>query len=235
MKKSLDIILPCYNPIANWHERIVNSIQSFSKLHDDVDLSLIIVNDGSKSIINQEEINYIEKNIPQFRFVNYEINRGKGHALREGVKLSTADYIIYTDIDFPYIIKSLNDVFTELLKGNDVVVGVRSAEYYKKVPKTRIIISKILKYFIKKSLGIYTKDTQCGLKGFNKKGKVVFLSTRIERYLFDLEFVYLSSKNKNIKINSSIVELREGVEFSTLNLRIILSESFNFLRVFLFR
>ncbi len=235
MKKSLDIILPCYNPIANWHERIVNSIQSFSKLHDDVDLSLIIVNDGSKSIINQEEINYIEKNIPQFRFVNYEINRGKGHALREGVKLSTADYIIYTDIDFPYIIKSLNDVFTELLKGNDVVVGVRSAEYYKKVPKTRIIISKILKYFIKKSLGIYTTDTQCGLKGFNKKGKEVFLSTRIERYLFDLEFVYLSSKNKNIKINSSIVELREGVEFSTLNLRIILSESFNFLRVFLFR
>ncbi len=213
----------------------MNSIQSFSKLHDDIDLNLIIGNDGSKSIINQEEINYIEKNIPQFRFVNYEINRGKGHALREGVKLSTADYIIYTDIDFPYIIKSLNDVFTELLKGNDVVVGVRSAEYYKKVPKTRIIISKILKYFIKKSLGIYTTDTQCGLKGFNKKGKEVFLSTRIERYLFDLEFVYLSSKNKNIKINSSIVELREGVEFSTLNLRIILSESFNFLRVFLFR
>jgi glycosyltransferase involved in cell wall biosynthesis len=205
------------------------------KLHDDIDLSLIVVNDGSKSIINAEEINYIEKNVPQFKFVNHEINRGKGHALREGVKLSNADYIIYTDIDFPYIIKSLDDVYTQLINGYDVVVGVRSAEYYKKVPKTRIVISKILKYFIKKSLGIYTTDTQCGLKGFNKKGKEVFLSTRIERYLFDLEFVYLSSKNKNIKINSSIVELREGVEFSTLNLRIILSESFNFLRVFLFR
>jgi glycosyltransferase involved in cell wall biosynthesis len=205
------------------------------KLHDDIDLSLIVVNDGSKSIINAEEINYIEKNVPQFKFVNHEINRGKGHALREGVKLSNADYIIYTDIDFPYIIKSLDDVYTQLINGYDVVVGVRSSEYYKKVPKTRIVISKILKYFIKKSLGIYTTDTQCGLKGFNKKGKEVFLSTRIERYLFDLEFVYLSSKNKNIKINSSIVELREGVEFSTLNLRIILSESFNFLRVFLFR
>lgn len=235
MRKSLDIILPCYNPIVNWHERIVNSIQSFMKLHDDIDLSLIVVNDGSKSIINAEEINYIEKNVPQFKFVNHEINRGKGHALREGVKLSNADYIIYTDIDFPYIIKSLDDVYTQLINGYDVVVGVRSSEYYKKVPKTRIVISKILKYFIKKSLGIYTTDTQCGLKGFNKKGKEVFLSTRIERYLFDLEFVYLSSKNKNIKINSSIVELREGVEFSTLNLRIILSESFNFLRVFLFR
>lgn len=213
----------------------MHSIQSFAKLHADIELSLIIVNDGSKSIINSEEIDYIKKSIPNFKFVNYEINRGKGHALREGVKLSNADYIIYTDIDFPYVIKSLDDVYKELLNGNDVVVGVRSAEYYKKVPKTRIVISKILKYFIKKSLGIFTTDTQCGLKGFNRKGKDVFLSTRIERYLFDLEFVYLSSKDKSININSSIVELREGVEFSTLNLRIILSESFNFLRVFLFR
>ena len=52
----------------------MNSIQSFLKLHDDVDLRLIIVNDGSKSIINSEEVNYIEKNVPNFMFVTYENN-----------------------------------------------------------------------------------------------------------------------------------------------------------------
>lgn len=235
MRKSLDIVLPCYNPIANWHERVVESLNLFSQLHNDVDLKLIVVNDGSKNVVNSDDIKYIQDHISNFEYVNYEINRGKGHALRVGVEKSKADYIIYTDIDFPYLLKSFDDVYKELLKGFDVVVGVRSSEYYKKVPKTRIVISKILKFFIKKSLGIYTTDTQCGLKGFNQKGKSIFLSTRIERYLFDLEFVYLASKDKDIKISSSIVELREGVEFSTLNLRIILSECFNFLRVFLFR
>lgn len=235
MRKSLDIVLPCYNPIANWHERVVESLNTFSHLHNDVDLKLIVVNDGSKNEINPEDIKYLKEQISNFEYVNYDINRGKGYALREGVSKSKADYIIYTDIDFPYLIKSFDDVYKELSKGFDVVVGVRSSEYYKKVPQTRIIISKILKFFIKKTLGIYTTDTQCGLKGFNQKGKAIFLSTRIERYLFDLEFVYLASKDKDIKISSSIVELREGVEFSTLNLRIILSESFNFLRVFLFR
>lgn len=235
MRKSLDIVLPCYNPIANWHERVVESLNLFSQLHNDVDLKLIVVNDGSKNVVNSDDIKYIQDHISNFEYVNYEINRGKGHALRVGVEKSKADYIIYTDIDFPYLLKSFDDVYKELLKGFDVVVGVRSSEYYKKVPKTRIVISKILKFFIKKSLGIYTTDTQCGLKGFNQKGKSIFLSTRIERYLFDLEFVYLASKEKDIKISSSIVELREGVEFSTLNLRIILSECFNFLRVFLFR
>jgi glycosyltransferase involved in cell wall biosynthesis len=214
---------------------VVESLNLFSQLHNDVDLKLIVVNDGSKNVVNSDDIKYIQDHISNFEYVNYEINRGKGHALRVGVEKSKADYIIYTDIDFPYLLKSFDDVYKELLKGFDVVVGVRSSEYYKKVPKTRIVISKILKFFIKKSLGIYTTDTQCGLKGFNQKGKSIFLSTRIERYLFDLEFVYLASKDKDIKISSSIVELREGVEFSTLNLRIILSECFNFLRVFLFR
>lgn len=235
MRKSLDIVLPCYNPIANWHKRVVESINLFSQLHDDVDINVIIVNDGSKNIIDPNEIKYIQEHLSKFEYLSYDVNRGKGHALRWGVSKSNSDYIIYTDIDFPYLVKSFDDVYKELLKGFDVVVGVRSSEYYKRVPKTRIVISKILKFFIKKTLGIYTTDTQCGLKGFNRKGKSIFLSTRIERYLFDLEFVYLASKDKSIKISSSIVELREGVEFSTLNLRIILSESFNFLRVFLFR
>ncbi|MBK9190506.1 MAG: hypothetical protein IPM77_02840 [Crocinitomicaceae bacterium] len=86
---------------------------------------------------------------------------------------------------------------------------------------------------MKTFLRLPTDDSQCGIKGFNKKGADVFLDTKIDRFLFDLEFIKLASKRK-LNVQIAEVELKPNIVFSKVSFKILFRESLNFLKV-LFR
>ncbi len=231
---SLDIILPCYNPGGDWTSAI---LKSYSKIHaavGDTLLRIIIVNDGS-TINLEPQLRILKEKIPNLLFESYAENKGKGYALRKGVSLSSADVIIYTDIDFPYEETGLLKIF-ENLRDNfcDVSVTIRDENYYKHVPAARKLLSKILKGLIRFTLNVPTTDTQAGLKGFNQKGKAVFLKTTIHRYLFDLEFIFLCGKQKDIRLECIPVKVKNDIRFTKMNWRVLLTEGFNFLKLWLF-
>lgn len=229
MSASLSVILPCYNPSAEWLHRIEKNVLLLNTSIQNFEL--MIVNDGSTKSFDETDVKVLPQKFPFVKFITYSENKGKGFALREGVKNATGDLIIYTDVDFPYTHESFLKVFSALKEGNDVAVGVRSKDYYTQLPATRVKISKLLRWFIKNFLNIPTDDTQCGLKGFNQKGKKVFLQTKINRYLFDLEFIFLAAKQK-LKIKTMEVDLRPEVQLSKMNWKILMTEFGNFLRVF---
>lgn len=230
-KDSIDIILPCYNPPQNWEKEIVTNYKILSELLNFHEINIIIVNDGSLHNTTQEQVGYLTENIPSFTYISYTENKGKGYALRKGIEKSTAKYTIYNDIDFPYTNESIFQVFTLLSKNIDIVVGNRGETYYKDVPTVRVLISKLLRRFNKVFLGMKIYDTQCGLKGFNARGRKVFLQTKINRYLFDLEFVYLGSNNKDVSIQPVSVTLKEGIIFSKMNLKILRQEGLAFIKL----
>lgn len=226
----LSVVVPCYNPVGAWKENLVKNFLKARAIENSIEL--ILVNDGSTKNVVAEEIKATLAFIPEIKLVSYPVNKGKGYALREGVKAASGSLIIYTDIDFPYTYESFRKIYESLEESADVAVGVRGEEYYRHLPAARIRISKILRWFIKKFLQIPTDDTQCGLKGFNLRNKEIFLQTSINRYLFDLEFVFLSSKNK-LSIKTIEVELRPEVVLSKMNWKILLQEAGNFLKIFL--
>jgi glycosyltransferase involved in cell wall biosynthesis len=230
-KHKVSIILPCYNPPVNWMENIA---LNFSKIQETVpDVELIIVNDGSTKNFNPAEAAIFFSNTKGIKLVNYPQNHGKGYALREGVKAANSDWIIYTDIDFPYTHESFLKVFEILKNANsDMAIGIRGEEYYKHLPKARIYISKLLRACIRIFLQIPTDDTQCGLKGFNQKGKEVFLQTNIDRYLFDLEFIFLAARKK-LSLQTTEVKLKSDIQLSKMNWKILLHEFGNFFRIFI--
>jgi glycosyltransferase involved in cell wall biosynthesis len=231
----LTILLPCYNPPEGWEKQVVKSMDIIRhELAEHIEeLSLVIVNDGSSKGCAQAQQDYVESNVVDAAFVNYQINRGKGYALREGVKTIKCDLIVYTDIDFPYVEESVVKVAHALLKGNNVALGHRGKDYYDKTPWFRKVVSKTLRWVLKTFLRLPTDDSQCGLKGYDQKGAAVFLDTRIDRFLFDLEFIKLAAKRK-LKIEKVEVELKPNVVFSKVNSRILLREMGNFFKV-LFR
>ena len=226
----LSVILPCFNPRPDWFEIVM---QDFLILEDEQKkVELIIVNDGSsKNFTEAEVISFFLKQ-PAIKIISYSENKGKGYALREGVKQAQGDLIIYTDIDFPYTHDSFRKIYNPLKNEDaDVAIGIRSEEYYAHLSKSRVRISKLLRWFIKKFLRIPTDDTQCGLKGMNQKGKQVFLQTTIDRYLFDLEFIFLSARQK-LSVKTVEVELRPEIQLSKMNWKILLQEFGNFLKIF---
>jgi glycosyltransferase involved in cell wall biosynthesis len=230
--KPFSLVLPCYNPSPDWEKTVVESVRIIHS-QTGVEPQLIIVNDGSLRNVEETKVTFIRQSVVDFEWVTYPLNRGKGYALRQGVQKAKNELIIYTDIDFPYQESSFIQLYKTLMLGYDVVPGHRGKEYYSKTPFLRKIISKFLRWTLKAFLRLPTDDSQCGIKGFNKKGAAVFLDTRIDRFLFDLEFIKLASKRR-LSVQKAEVELKPNVIFSKVNFRILLRESANFVRV-LFR
>ena len=230
---SLDIILPAYNPLPGWEDIVIGRFQSLVKALPDVKIRLFIVNDGSQRLEENHSAGVIQEVIPDLQWISYKENRGKGYALRQGVKQSTADYIVYTDIDWPYTEESMIGLSHSLMESNDAVIGKRDDAYYIHLPAARRRISRLLRSFNARLLRLKVDDTQAGLKGFRKNVKDIFLSTTIDRYLFDLEFIFLLSAKKDIKVIGYPIALRPGITFSKMNRKILFQEARNFLKIWM--
>src|SRR5688500_9451908 len=111
---TLDIILPAFNPMPGWEEIVVNRFLSLAAQFPTIQCHLIIVNDGSTTINEVQSVEKIKREISNFQWISYSDNKGKGYALRNGVKASTSDLILYTDIDWPYTEESMVELIKNL-------------------------------------------------------------------------------------------------------------------------
>lgn len=229
----INIIVPCYNPLKGWEKTLKTNFFELKDRMGEEDMGLILVNDGSTKNVSQLDIKYLKEEIPGFRYYYSEENKGKGSALRMGVAASLSKYAVFTDIDFPYELDSMVQVYKKLVEGSDVALGTRDYRYYEKTPFIRKLISKLFRKSMKLLLNLKVSDTQCGLKGFNEKGKEEFLKTTINRFLFDLEFVKRCSRKNSLLIETVNVQLKENVIFSHMNFKILLIEGFNFIFILL--
>jgi glycosyltransferase involved in cell wall biosynthesis len=233
MSKSVDLIIPCYNPPLHWQDYLIERVLAFANSVSNIQIRVVLVNDGSASGVSFEHIELLRQTLPNFLYLTMPNNQGKGAALRFGVSQSDADFCMFTDVDFPYTNQSMVDVFNALQSQNDVVVGYRSNDYYKNVPFLRRHISKLFRFVLKKLVKLKVDDTQCGLKGFGPMGKQVFLQTQTMRYLFDFEFVKSVSSSKSLHLIPVAVQLREGVMFTKMSLKVLLNELNKFIRLLL--
>ena len=231
------LVLPCYNPPTGWAANIVASLGRLrALLPPATSVHLYLVNDGTASV-REEDLALLRAQVPQFTYLAYPENHGKGYALRTGVQRVQEELCLFTDIDFPYEEASVAAVLEGLRLGTgDVVVGVRDEAYYAHVPQGRVFISKVLRRINRLLLGLAVSDTQCGLKGFNRRGREVFLHGQIDRYLFDLEFIFLASRpGAGLRVVPVPVRLKPGIVFSRMSPRILLAESGSFLKILLAR
>lgn len=195
--------------------------------------ALAIVNDGSPKDMTYDFLE-LKDRIEGVQLFQYDINRGKGHALRYGIERMESDYYIITDNDFPYNRISMMNIIEKLIQSNtDAVIGVRDADYYSQIPLKRKVISKVLRMSNKYVLRLKIPDTQCGLKGFNEKGKDVFLKTDIDRFLYDIEFIKLLSRDSNIHIEDQVVYLRDDIELSAVGMSSLISELKDYIKLML--
>lgn len=226
----LDLLLPCYQPQPGWVDRVLHAYRILAARLG-VAPGVILVNDGSSYGVTAEDLRRLEEAIPGWQYHVNERNRGKGYTLRKAALLSSAPYQIYTDIDFPYTEDSVMAIWQSLQSGVQVAAGVKNEQYYNQVPVLRRGISRLLRAMSATLLRMPISDTQCGLKGFDRKGREVFLTTTIERYLFDLEFLFLAFRKCRLRVEAVPVELKPGIQFSRMRLPVLLEEGRNFLMI----
>ena len=230
MNDTVSLILPCYNPIGNWAERLTDIV---AQLRERIPIEeVIVVNDGSSDDIEQGLRN-LKNAVEGLQYISYKDNRGKGYAVRAGIRLSKGNKIIYTDIDFPYTVESMYAVYNTLLNC-DIAIGVKDAGYYKRMPAMRKHISNMLRGMTQRLLRMNITDTQCGLKGLNALTKQIWLDGKVDGYLFELEAVRNAEKAGYI-LQPVPVMLRDGVVFSSIKFAVLFKELRYFVQIALNR
>lgn len=183
---NIAIIIPSYNPT----KKIVKLVNELQKDFDNI----LIVDDGST-----EETKRIYKELNNVKIIYQNINKGKGQAIKTGIKeLKNVDAFITVDADLQHKPKDVLKI-KELLKDNDIVLGTRNFNK-KNVPFSSKFGNKFSSLVFKIKTGITLKDTQTGLRGINIKYKDLCLNTKGNRYEYEMNFLYSLAKNKiNIK------------------------------------
>lgn len=228
-QKSIDLIIPVFNPPLGWAEKTKNSLFNFqSQLGQPV--NLIVVDDGSQ---NQSELKQLQSLVPSVRIECLQKNQGKGSALRQGFRLSNSEVALFTDADFPYEVSGMKDIAQAIQLGADVALGYREQDYYASVPWFRKGLSEAFRFVLKSILKFPVTDTQCGLKGMNANGRKAFLQTSIDRFMVDMEFIKIATRNPKLQVVPVVVKLRPNVEFSSMGPAVLIREVLNFLKVLL--
>lgn len=227
-----DIVIPCFQPRSGWERELLNGLSELIKGSESLDIkSVILVNDGNVDDVMAPGVEVLKNGQFEVIQIDHEQNRGKGAAVRSGAAESSAPFLLYTDIDIPYRPEDVLKMASFARSGEyDIIVAKRGSSYYGSLSPFRRWLSKTFLRTNKLFFGLAEGDTQGGLKVLNFEGKQALLSTKIDRYLFDLELIQLASR-KNLRLKGCEVRLKDGISLPGFNLRILLQEVGNFGRL----
>jgi len=193
----ISIIVPGYNE----ERRIQNTL---IKLHAFCltrfsCFEILFVDDGSIDKTRQvvKKLSYHRTNI---RYLGYPKNKGKGFAIRFGLKYAKGTYIFFTDADLPYdpqffcyAVNVFQKTACEIVSGNR---HLKQSCNIAGASRKRQMASQVFSYIIKYWFGITTTDTQCGIKGFSKAcAQQIIQKSRINGYAFDVEIFLLARQH----------------------------------------
>ena len=196
----LSVVVPCYNEELRL-PRTIEQIERYLGSRGDR-YELILVDDGSADGTRRamEEAAARNKSI---RIVALPVNRGKGRALAEGVRVSRGDYVLVTDADLSTPIEELPKLEAALAAGAGVAIGSRAIKGSRvelSQPIYRVLMGKAFNIIVQLVLlpGIW--DTQCGFKLFRGDiARDVFEGLTTDGFGYDPEVLYLAKK-KGVRI-----------------------------------
>jgi dolichyl-phosphate beta-glucosyltransferase len=201
--KTLSIVIPVFNE----EKRVKKAFTELSKLALPRGLKLeevIFVNDGSTdstvSSIKYEILSMKKSKMvnTKYQILSYKQNRGKGYAVRTGMKRATGDYALLCDVDMSVPLTDLK-LFAKAMKQNvAVVIGTRKtgkSAVIEHQPLYRELLGRGFTKLTQVVLGIQVSDFTCGFKLFSRQAKnSIFAKSTIHRWGYDAEIILLSEQ-----------------------------------------
>ena len=160
---------------------------------------IIVVNDGS-SDETAAVVRRFASGDAMVKLLENPGNRGKGYSVRNGMLHARGDVVMFTDADLSSPIHEADKLFAALERGADVAIGSRWLQrelQTERQPFLRQLYGRLFNLGLHLVLGLKYRDTQCGLKAFNRRAiDTVFTRQRIERWGFDPELLFVGNKFK---------------------------------------
>ena len=192
----LSIVVPAYNE----EHRIAPTLARLSAHLSSQAMSweIVVVDDGSRDA-TCAVVEAAMARIPNLRLVRQTPNRGKGAAVRLGMREARGQIRVMSDADGSMPPEQLPRLLAPILACTaDIAIGSRYAEGARsniKQPWYRIAWSRLANLVIQRSLVPGVRDTQCGFKAFTAEtARALFGVGRIDGWAFDLEILALARR-----------------------------------------
>ena len=115
----LSVIIPVYNESSRINR--LKKVIDYCEKHIS-DFEIIIVDDGS----TDNTLEQINKMSEKIKIVHYDKNKGKGYAVRTGIKKSSRDNVLFMDIDLSTSLKEKN--FADCANSLSVILTTSSSD-----------------------------------------------------------------------------------------------------------
>lgn len=191
---SVAVILPVHN--ESWLiGSVLGQVTDYAQSHPE--WRFIFVDDGSTDDTPRK----ISAHIENISLRNIELqalnpNRGKARALKQAILESTEEFVLFTDGDLAYRLEHLDQLAAGLEQA-DIVIGSRQLadERQTNITFLRRMTGSIFNLIVRLLTGLPHKDTQAGLKGFQRNAaRAIFRAQVVTDFAFDAELLFLARK-----------------------------------------
>ncbi len=158
-------------------------------------VEVLVVSDGSKDG-TEKVVEEFAANHPGFGVLHYRDNRGKGHAVRQGVSAVDAEHILISDADLATPIEEVDKLWAAVAGGAQIAIGSRplkESQLEIRQPLYREMAGRAFNLAVQLLAVRGIKDTQCGFKLFRTDvAKDVFRRATVDRFGFDFEALMIA-------------------------------------------
>jgi len=190
----LSIIVPALNEEA----RLPNAIAGLRGYLDSIPTraEVLIVENGSTdgTLAIAQKAAHADR---RFQAIHLP-HRGKGQAIRAGVKASGGHTVVLCDADFSMPVEEIALLRRTIEAGADIAIGSREAPGARRLgePAYRHLMGRVFNGLVRLIAVSGLEDTQCGFKAF--RGNVardLFARQRIDGWAFDVEVLFLAVRS----------------------------------------
>jgi len=198
----LSWIIPAYNEEKRI-EKTIREVDAYLRAKNFAGGYEIIVSNSASRDRTADRVRDLQKQYPVLRLLNLE-NKGKGWAVREGMRASEGDIKIFADADnsvspeqFDRFLPLLCKERSERSVCADVVIGsieVAGAAIEEHAQWYRRLLGKLSKYVIRIGAGIWEiRDSQRGFKAFTAPAAAyIFPRQTLTGWGFDFELLAIA-------------------------------------------
>ena len=151
---------------------------------------ILVVDDGSTDD-TVALVTALAAELPGLRVLCSPANRGKGHAVRLGMRAATGQVRLFSDADGSTPIEELDALLRALAAGADIAIGSRylpASRVTRPQPWFRRVWSRLVNRVVQRVLLPGVADTHCGFKAFTgAAAEHVFGTCTVDGWSFDLE------------------------------------------------
>lgn len=176
------LLIPIYQP----DEKTVTFIKELRQM---ITAPIVIVDDGSGA---NYRTYFLQMQAPDVRILSYAENRGKGYALKLGLKFIKDKYpenlgVVTADGDGQHTIPDIEQMLSAVQQAGDatIVLGTRQFNL-QSTPLRSLFGNRMTSFFYYLSSGIWLTDTQTGLRGFPRASIADLLEISGNRFEYEM-------------------------------------------------